>query len=162
MITPADVMNVPTREQKEQAAAARMKTHLRHMIEAANLGLKDVANFMRIEVDGGKCPKCEKAWKEIVYDNKFGMGRYFEPVCRCYPTCNCGPAWNPIRHLYREWAADQLVKIVPKGKYLSHGKIIEIPRSKVMQCPGCDSIMDVIEHLTELKPESGTKKSKKK
>ncbi len=43
------------------------------------------------ETDGGDCPVCKKAWREIEFDNRFGLGRYFKPACYCYPICPwCG------------------------------------------------------------------------
>ena len=160
---PSDIMTVPTQEQKQEAASARLRTHLRKMEEAHNVGLSGTyTDMMKMEIDGGNCPKCNKPWLEIDYDGLFGMGRYFEPECYCFPTCRCGPEWHPVKHLYREWAADQLVKIVPKGKYLSHGRVIEITRSKVTQCPSCDGILEVIDSVAEKRIEDGHGKKKRR
>lgn len=55
---------------------------------AAGVSL-DIIAMARMEMDGGNCPRCGKAWDRVEYNNMFGEGFYYEPDagCRCFITC---------------------------------------------------------------------------
>jgi len=57
------------------------------------------------EIRGGmKCPTCKISWAEIRFNDAFGMGLYYKPLCGCSPRC---PACR--RSLHIEHAAGKLV-----------------------------------------------------
>ena len=60
----------------------------------------DTANLIKIEMDGGPCPKCTKEWQIVTFANRYGSGGYFKPACECYPRCpRCS------RELYEEFSS---------------------------------------------------------
>ncbi len=64
---------------------------------------KEIQLIAALELDGGKCQRCGRAWKETIFDNKFGAGRYFEPECQCYFKC---PRCK--KHLYDMYVTTRL------------------------------------------------------
>lgn len=64
-----------------------MDTHL--PAGMANEFLEAVAR----EYDGGDCPQCGEAWREVSVANRFARFCYYEPACDCHPRCD-GP-WAP-------------------------------------------------------------------
>lgn len=60
-------------------------------IIVGDAGDEETATLLRLEVDGGYCPRCGDLWKEVRFKNRFAEGRYFQPGCECYPRCpRCG------------------------------------------------------------------------
>jgi hypothetical protein len=52
---------------------------------------KEVSQLMVLELLGGECPRCHDQWEKIQFDNLFGAGEYYKPVCHCYQSCpRCG------------------------------------------------------------------------
>jgi len=57
------------------------------------------------EIRGGvKCKACGISWKEVRFNDSFGMGLYYKPACGCSPKC-------PVCHrsLHIEHALGKLV-----------------------------------------------------
>ena len=73
---------------KEKDYKIRMKRWFDRTNAAADAGVdKRIVDLMVIVSDGGDCPICGLSFKWIDNDLPFGKGHYFEPACRCYPTC---------------------------------------------------------------------------
>lgn len=64
---------------------------------------KEIQQMAQLETDGGKCPKCKKEWVEERFNNIFGSGRYYKPVCQCYYKC---PRCK--KHLYDMYVTTRL------------------------------------------------------
>jgi len=53
----------------------------------AEAGDTATADLLRMELDGGACPKCGDPWREVTFENAFAKGRYFRPACDCFIRC---------------------------------------------------------------------------
>lgn len=49
--------------------------------------LKIDAELLVLDVNGGECMRCGKAYKRVDVKNKMIEFHYFEPSCNCYPRC---------------------------------------------------------------------------
>lgn len=78
---------LPTHDQKFNAVAAHYEAYLQQAEELEAHGMEATAQLMRLEIKGGPCPRCGKAWKNQTYDNHFGLGSYYKPDCHCYMYC---------------------------------------------------------------------------
>ena len=140
-----EMMDLPTEAQKQARAEEIIRIHFVQMEANAEAGVpKELLELMKIEVDGGDCPQCGKPWKEVVYDNLFGKGRYFKSVCHCYPMC-----WNCGYQNYRQDIMGALEKTVKTGRHIINKKIKYIPRSRVTACANCGRIMKILETLPD-------------
>jgi hypothetical protein len=100
-----------------------------HALRAA--GDSKTARLIQLELDGGACPECGTAWREI----KTSEGQYYEPVCEnCFPRCPRCSRW-----LYEEaesgvWKRNKYVcecgfPMMPmaNGQYVKqYGKAFEV------------------------------------
>ncbi len=63
----------------------------------------EILAIARLEAQGGSCPRCGKKWKEVIFDNNFGAGKYYMPECQCYFKC---PRCK--KHLYDMYVTTRL------------------------------------------------------
>ena len=105
----------PTKAEKEKAMQQRQRDWLEQIEQNTRAGLpRAVLDLMVLHSDGGACPQCSKEWKAVYWENTYGKGFYYEPVCHCYPYCpRCtwtGPSGVHKHWLYMEEAAGSVIK----------------------------------------------------
>jgi len=88
--TTGDVLNMTPgdadhREKFDVYLTARAMKRIENMYRS-NVPLT-VVGLARMEIDGGKCPKCNVEWERVEYDNLFAKGMYYYPRCECYIKC---------------------------------------------------------------------------
>lgn len=72
---------------------------------------KEISLLAALEAQGGKCPRCEREWEKVNFDNIFRSGEYYKPQCQCYFKC-------PVckKHLYDSYVTTRL----KMNKYRCH------------------------------------------
>jgi len=84
----SELLSQKTEELKDKDENKRQKRWLTKIEDAQRAGLsKENIELMTLISDGGLCPKCDKSWKRIDWNNKLGKGFYYLPVCHCYKFC---------------------------------------------------------------------------
>lgn len=87
------------REILSMLAAPDLPTYLQataRAYEAYNLPA-EFELLLRLEREGGPCPRCGKAWERVEVTVPWGdkLTYYFDPACECFPRCpECGVSWH--------------------------------------------------------------------
>lgn len=67
--------------------------HMTNVIDSAEFnGAPDLfVVLLRMELEGGECPHCGKAWHRVDVGGPCGGFHYHDPSCSCFPRCpECG------------------------------------------------------------------------